>query len=497
MGIIQKQTLKGSVYSYIGVLIGFLNMAILSPKIFSAEQIGLTQVMLAITTILSQLGNLGFIDLSNRIFPWFRDVATKNRGFLGLGLLVTFTGTVIVVLLLIFNVDLVVNTYADSTSLLDDYSSLLPLLLVFIIWVTFFDNYVKILYNAVLGTFLRDLLIRVFNLLLIGLFFFGVIDFDMYVLLYVLNQGLPSLVVLIFWLVTKKEFVIGKFWLWIDRPMVKQLFSLSIYGFIVGLSGIAISNIDKFLIYYYIGLEPAGIYTISFFFATLIMIPGRSLGKIAIPLIADAWKRNDLKTIGEIYTKSCVNQIAIGVLLVAGIIGNLDNIYRILPPEYSGGEWIIILISMANFISNASGASLYIIGASEYYRYQTWLMLFLIVVIVVANMLLIPVMGIEGAALASLLVMVFSTGAKAYIIYIKTGLWPYRKKDLLTIAVGAAVTLVAMQMPQLPLIPDIILRSTIITLPFLLAVYFLNLSDEMKKIMDEAMRIIGVSGKGK
>jgi O-antigen/teichoic acid export membrane protein len=87
----------------------------------------------------------------------------------------------------------------------------------------------------------------------------------MYVLLYVLNQGLPSLVVLIVWLVTKKEFVIGKFWLWIDRPMVKQLFSLSIYGFIVGLSGIAISNIDKFLIYYYIGLEPAGIYTISFF----------------------------------------------------------------------------------------------------------------------------------------------------------------------------------------------------------------------------------------
>ena len=70
-----------------------------------------------------------------------------------------------------------------------------------------------------------------------------------------------------------------------------------------------------------------------------------------------------------------------------------------------------------------------------------------------------------------------------------------RKKDLLTIAVGAAVTVVAIQMPQLPLIPDIILRSAIITLPFLLAVYFFNLSEEMKKIMDEAMRIIGVSGK--
>jgi O-antigen/teichoic acid export membrane protein len=497
MGIIQKQTLKGSVYSYIGVLVGFLNMAILSPKIFTPEQIGLTQVMIAIATILSQLGNLGFIDLSNRIFPWFRDVATKNRGFLGLGLLVTLTGTVIVVILLIFNLDFVVHTYAGSTSLLDDYSSLLPLLLVLTIWFSFFDNYVKILYNAVLGTFLRDLFIRIVNLGLIGLFYFGAIDFDIYVLLYVLNQGLPSLVVLIVWLVRKKEFVIGKFWLWIDRPMARQLLSLSIYGFIVGLSGIAISNIDKFLIYYYIGLEPAGIYTISFFFATLIMIPGRSLGKIAIPVIADAWKRNDLRTIDEVYTKSCVNQIAIGVLLVAGIIGNLDNIYRILPPEYSGGEWIIILISLANFLSNASGASLYIIGASEYYRYQTWLMLFLIVLIVLANMILIPLLGIEGAALASLIAMVFSSAVKVYIIYVKTRLWPYRKKDIVTIAVGVAVTVVAMQLPQMPLIPDIILRSAIITMPFLLAVYFLNLSDEIKKIMDEAMRMIGVRGRGK
>ncbi len=59
MGIIQKQTLKGSLYSYIGVVIGFLNMGILSPKIFTAEQIGLTQVMLATATILSQLGNHG------------------------------------------------------------------------------------------------------------------------------------------------------------------------------------------------------------------------------------------------------------------------------------------------------------------------------------------------------------------------------------------------------------------------------------------------------
>jgi len=490
MGIIQKQTLKGSVYSYFGVIIGFLNMGILSPKIFTAEQIGLTQVMLATATILSQLGNLGFIDLSNRLFPWFRDAATKNRGFLGLGLLITLAGTILVTVLLIINLDFLVDYNSDKTSLLDEYAGLMPVLLILIIWFTFFDNYVKILYNAVLGTFLHDLLLRIINLALILLYFFNVINFDLYVLLFVLNQGLPSLVVLVVWMIRKNEFVLGKFWIWVDRDMRRQIVSLSIYGLIVGISGIAISNLDKVLINYYLGLNEVGIYTISFFFATIIMIPGRSLGKIAIPLIADAWKKNDLRTISEIYTKSCLNQIAIGVLLVAGIIGNLDNIYRILPETYGGGEWIIILISLANFISNATGASVYIIGASEYYRYQTYLMLFLIVLIVVSNIALIPLLGMEGAALASLISMLVSSLVRVYIIYFKTGLWPFRLKDLLTILAGIIAVLISMILPQLPLVPDIIIRSALVSIPFLAAVYFFNLSDEIKGMMDQGIKFI-------
>ncbi len=269
---------------------------------------------------------------------------------------------------------------------------------------------------------------------------------------------------------------------------MRQIVSISIYGLIVGISGIAISNLDKVLINYYLGLNEVGIYTISFFFATIIMIPGRSLGKIAIPLIADAWKKNDLKTISEIYTKSCLNQIAIGVLLVGGIIGNLDNIYRILPEIYGGGEWIIILISLANFISNATGASVYIIGASEYYRYQTYLMLFLIVLIVASNIALIPLLGMEGAALAALISMLVSSVVRVYIIYFKTGLWPFRWKDLLTIIAGIIAVLISMILPQMPLIPDIIIRSGLITIPFLAAVYFLNLSDEIKRIIDQVLR---------
>ncbi len=490
MGIIQKQTLKGTAYSYIGVVIGFLNMGILYPRIFTTEQIGLTQVMLSIVTILSQLGNLGFVEMSNRIFPWFRDKLSGNRGFLGLGLLITLAGTIIVTVLLILNIDYVVYSNAERTSLLEEYSGYLPLLLTLTIWFTFFDNYVRLLYNAVLGIFLRDILYRILNLILIGLYFFKLIDFDGFILFFVLSQGLPQIITLIVWMARNNELTVGNFRSWIDRNMVRQLVSLSVYGLITGISGITVSNIDKYMINYHLGLDQAGIYAISFYFATIILIPGKSLGKIAAPVIADAWKREDVKTVADIYARSCINQIAIGVLLVVGIIANLHNIYRILPESYAGGEWIIILISLGNFVFVATGASIYVLGTSRYYKHQTWLMLFMILLVLSTNYFLIPAMGIEGAALASFVSLTIISAIRVYIIWIKIGIWPFRWENLALIGAGMAVFLLSQLIPRLPLIADIAVRSSFITLLFLAVVYYFNLSGEIKLMIDNLLNLL-------
>lgn len=57
------------------------------------------------------------------------------------------------------------------------------------------DNYNKVLYDAVLGTFLREFLFRVFNLALICLFWAGVIDFNGYVFGYIISQGIPLIII--------------------------------------------------------------------------------------------------------------------------------------------------------------------------------------------------------------------------------------------------------------------------------------------------------------
>ncbi len=84
MGIIAKQSIKGSVYTYAGAAIGFISTGLLMPKFFAAEQIGLINLLIAITAIFSQFGGLGFVGVLSRLFPYFRDEEKKHNGVLSL-----------------------------------------------------------------------------------------------------------------------------------------------------------------------------------------------------------------------------------------------------------------------------------------------------------------------------------------------------------------------------------------------------------------------------
>jgi O-antigen/teichoic acid export membrane protein len=178
LGLIQQQTIKGTFYSYIGVVIGFVNLAVLSPKIFTTEQIGLTQVLMATATILAQIGGLGFNNVTNRLFPYFRNRETGHKGFLSLGLLVTIAGFLVSAIVLVIYLPRFEEINRVKSGLLSDYAYYIPVLLGLIMFFTMLDNFCKVLFNAVIGIFLKEFLLRVLNLGFIMLFLFGLIDFN-------------------------------------------------------------------------------------------------------------------------------------------------------------------------------------------------------------------------------------------------------------------------------------------------------------------------------
>jgi O-antigen/teichoic acid export membrane protein len=487
LGLIEQQTIKGTFYSYLGVVIGFINLAILSPVIFTAGEIGVTQVMMAMATIVAQLGGLGFSNVTNRLFPWFRDRESGHNGFLSLGLLITAAGFLVTAIIMIFWLPGFEEANREKSDLLSDYAYYIPVLVGMIMFFTLLDNFCKVLFNAVIGTFLREFVLRIINLGLILMFHFGIIGFSGYVSGFVLSQAIPAVIIIIY-LAGRGEFRLTGFASFLDRKLIREIISLSGYGVIAGLSGIAITNIDKYMVNSHIGLSEAGVYSIAVYFATLILIPARMIGKISIPIVAEAWKREDTISIDNIYKRSSINQYLVGLLIMAGLLGNFHNIFSFLPKEYSGTESVILLFAFTNIINVSAGISQYILGTSPLYKYYSYLMLLLIILVLITNYLLIPVLGITGAALASLISMTIFTLLTVFILWKKYRLWPYSFTHLRATVCAVLILLVSNLIPEMNLYIDVVVRSSVIIFLFGIMTLVCKLSADAENLF---ARLVG------
>jgi len=78
MGIVQKQSLKNSIYFYIGLMFGALSTVILYPNAFNShpEHLGLLQIIIAYSIVVSTFSSLGTPKTLIRFFP---KVENKNQ----------------------------------------------------------------------------------------------------------------------------------------------------------------------------------------------------------------------------------------------------------------------------------------------------------------------------------------------------------------------------------------------------------------------------------
>jgi len=476
MGIIQRQTIKGSLYSYIGAILGFVNVAILSPKIFSTDQIGLTQVLVSIATIISQLGTLGFNNVTIRLFPYFRSGDRNHKGFPFLMFLVGLTGFALSIVFFIFLRTYFIESNLEKSALLSRYIDLLiPLILVTLAH-SLFDTYNRVLYNATFGTFMKEVVVRVANLAVILLYYFDFISFSVYIYAYVAILGLPPLFILILWLI-RGELSLKADWSVMTPSFRKEVIIVAVYGIIAGMSGIALINIDKYMVNEYLGLSAAGIYSIAFYFGTLIQIPNRAMSKISSTVLAESWKAGDRDSILNLYRHSSLNQFVIGGWLFLGVVVNLNNIFHLLPPEYSTGKWVIILISAANLIIMMSGMSTQIIATSSAYKWQNWLMIILIVLVVLTNMIFIPLYGLTGAALASFISTLITSLIRFIIIWKLYGFQPYSLRFLYLSIIILAVFLASSFIPETFYLYDLLIRSTVMSVLYFGLIRLFRISD--------------------
>ncbi len=488
MGIVFKQSVKGTIFVYAGLVLGFITTGILFPRIYSPEQIGLIKIILAYSSLVATLGTLGINGATIRLFPWFRNPEKKHNGFLALILITGFAGFALTAILLLLLKPVLFGMSVQKSILVARYFDLLFFMIFFQIYFSILDSYYNALYNSVHGTYLKEVFQRILVIILIGLFYFDLINFHQFLILYVVAFCLPTLYITLT-LIREKQFSLRPDFGFIDRQMALSIISVSLFSILNGFSLLVIQNIDVIMINSMISLDSAGIYTICFFFGVVVSMPARSLYRIANIVAADAWKNSDMKTIDDLYRKSCITMFIFAMYIFLGMWVNIDSIFRIIGPDYILGKWVIFFIALGSLLDMATGANSSILGTSPYYRVQTWMLILLVILIIVANLILIPLFGITGAAIGSAGAITLLNLMRYYFLYVKYRFQPYDIKFLYVIIIGAISYVVSAIIPDMQnFLVDIAVRSSVLTLLFFLPVYFLKISEDITSKANDVLR---------
>ncbi len=467
MGIIRKQTIIGSIFSYAGAVIGLVNIAILYPRVLSTEEVGLLSWLIATTMMAAQFSGLGFGAVISRLFPYFRNEENQHNGFMFILFCVGLLGFVIS-LVAYFSFQPFVSSYFNGDDAFDfNYLIYLIPLVFFSLFFNLFDSYNRVLYDAVSGTFFRDIIFKLIVLASLLLLWEDYINFSQLVFIYVSAYCLPA--VLIFGLLLKRKQVSFKPQLNFIKPDLKKIMiDTSIYGLLNNFGGKLASQIDKIMIVGMISLSATGIFAVMANFGILISMPSRSLNKISSTIIAEAWKKKDLKTISKTYAQSGLHQFMVACLLFVGLWVNIDNVLQIVTPEYIEGKYVVFFIGLSNVVLMLSGISGVVIQNSPAYRKQSLFLGIYAILIVISNAIMIPLWGIIGAAAASFTAG-FCFNLLKYLFLLKRYKFqPFNYRYLLVIICALISYYIAYLLPkQDSFIIDIIIRGAIVSLIYI------------------------------
>lgn len=487
MGIIRKQTIIGSIFSYAGAIIGFVNIAFLYPLILSTEEVGLLSWLIAATMMAAQFSTLGFGAVISRLFPYFRNEENQHNGFMFILFCVGLLGFAISLVAYFSFQPFAANYFNGDDTLNLNYLIYLIPLVFFSLFFNLFDAYNRVLYDAVSGTFFRDIIFKLIVLASLVLLLEDYINFNQLVFIYVSAYCLPA--VLLFGLLIKRKQVSFKPKLNFIKPDLKKIMiDTSLYGLLNNFGDKIASQIDKLMLTGMLTLGATGIFTVMASFGILISMPSRTLNKISSTIIAEAWKKKDLETISKTYAQSGLHQFMVACLLFVGLWVNIDNVLEIVTPEYIEGKYVVFFIGLSNVVLMLSGISGVVIQNSPAYRKQSLFLGIYAIIIVISNAIMIPLWGIIGAAAASFTASLCFNLMKYLFLLKQYKFQPFNYRYLLVVVSALISYYIAYLLPkQDSFIIDIIVRGAIVSLIYIA----LSLSFRISKdFNDLAMKLI-------
>ncbi len=403
MGIIIRQSIKGTIVNYVGVAIGFITTFFIVTKYLTTEELGLIRVLTQSSLLFSTLAQWGTNTSAMRYYPYFKDPEHRDHGFFGWTLLIPLAGFALFTLLFFLFKDTIANFFIAKSALFVNYIDYVLPLAFFMLYITVFETNSNLLLRIVVPKFIREVVIRLLTMAVYILYAFHILTLKgmvvslcaAYCIATMLNIGyLLSLRRVSFRI--KPDYV--------NPKMRHDFFLYTIFLFTSALTTEFTPMLNDYFVAGMQGLASAGVFSIAVYVATVVEMPYRSLAAISRPHISQAIADNNTAQTNEICKSVSLNQFLVGSLIFFVIWINIDAFFTLLPngEDYAIAKWVVFILGISRLCNSTLNVGLTALSYSKHYYYSLLFSIILTVLSIFLNYKLIPTWGMEGAAMATL-----------------------------------------------------------------------------------------------
>ncbi len=476
MGIVAQQSFKNTLIILLGFAIGGINVLFLYTHFLEATYFGLVTFLLSSANIIMPLMVLGMQHTIIKFFSSYQDQTDKDNFLISSILLPIFVIVPLAVIGVWFY-QAISGYLSKENIIIKDYTYLIFIIAICMGYFEIFYAWSKVQLKSVFGNFIKEVFVRLCVTLLLLAVHFKLISSHDFVLALAMVYAIRVLIIKLyaFYLYTPSF----KNFSWPKN--LKEIKSYSFYIILAGSAGGILLEIDKFMIPQLELIAQVAYYSVGVYIASVIAIPSRAMQQIINPITAKALNANEFKEVEELYKKSSEILLIVGGLLFLLINLNIKEVYTIIDkPEYLVGVPIVLIISLSELFKLSLGTNGAILTNSKHYRMFFYFSVAMALSVILLNRILIDYLGINGAALATLIVVLIFGLVKVMYIKKKLNMQPYGAQ---TLKIGALIILmyavfIFINFPFHPLI-NIAIKSTIISLLFLIVIYKLKVSREL------------------
>jgi len=479
MGIVAKQTFLNIIIICIAFAIGGFNTLVFYPLFLSAEDYGLVVFLLATSNLLMPLIGFGVHQTIIRFFSSYNTKDEQQHFMSSVILLPLFIALVVGGIGVLFYHS-ISAALSIQNPVIASYTWVIFAVAVATAYFEVFYAWARVQLQSVAGNALKEIFPRLYLFLLLMALYLFDLSFHCFIVALVSGYYLRLLLMII---LANRCYPLR-----IRLFFPSNISSILTYSFTIFLAGSAgslIIDIDKFMIPQLAEIKQTAFYAVAIFAATIVEVPARAMWQILNPLVATAVNENNFKEVNRLYRRSALNLVVVSGWFFLLINLNSEALFSLLPNEgYQKATFVVLYISLAKLITMIFGCGGAIISNSSFYQISLVFSVVMALGVSILNMVWIPLYGIDGAALATLVVVGLSIAVKVVYLQFKIKAHPL-SWNLLKALISVAILYTSFQYIDWTLSPiiQIILTSAMVSCLYFLIVAQFKLSDDLLRFV--------------